>query len=64
MLLCNVSQAFDKVWHDGMLFKIIFKTTFTKKFHCMFKNYLSESHFFVKQHDVIKDNRYYRLYNC
>lgn len=47
----DVTQAFDKVWHLGLLYKI-------KQYlpHCYFnllRSYLSNRHFLVKYNDVI-----------
>jgi hypothetical protein len=47
-----MKKTSDKVWNDGLLFKIQHLPT---KFHAILKSYLSERHFFVKQYDVITE---------
>jgi hypothetical protein len=46
----DVSQAFNKVWHDDLLFKM--QQHLSKKCHAIFKSYLSETYFFIKQHVI------------
>ena len=43
----DISQAFDKVWHDGLLFKI--KKSLPINYYLFIKSYLSNRRFFVKQ---------------
>lgn len=42
----DVSQAFDKVWHKGLLCKI--KTSFPHPYYLLFKSYLADRYFQVK----------------
>ncbi|KAL4089526.1 hypothetical protein QTP88_024547 [Uroleucon formosanum] len=42
----DISQAFDKVWHPGLLFKL--KTLLPPSYYLFFKSYLSERHFLVR----------------
>ncbi|KAL4104596.1 hypothetical protein QTP88_019890 [Uroleucon formosanum] len=42
----DISQAFDKVWHPGLLFKL--KTFLPPSYYLFFKSYLSERHFLVR----------------
>lgn len=43
----DVTQAFDRVWHDGLLYKI--KTTLPETYYTIIKSYLSNRYFTVKQ---------------
>ncbi|KMQ84275.1 pol protein [Lasius niger] len=47
----DVSQAFDRVWHEGFLFKI--KSLLPINFYDFIKSYLSNRHFFVKQREEV-----------
>jgi hypothetical protein len=42
----NVAQAFDKVWHTGLLYKI--KSTFPSPYYLLLKSYITDRHFQVK----------------
>ncbi|KAL4153931.1 hypothetical protein QTP88_001764 [Uroleucon formosanum] len=42
----DISQAFDKGWHPGLLFKL--KTFLPPSYYLFFKSYLSERHFLVR----------------
>lgn len=42
----DVQQAFDRVWHNGLLYKI--KQTLPHQYYLLFKSYLSERFFQVK----------------
>ena len=42
----DVAQAFDKVWHDGLLFKL--KRDLPHHFYLIIKSYLKDRHFYVK----------------
>jgi len=42
----DVAQAFDKVWHPGLLFKL--KSFLPPSYYLFFKSYLNERHFFVR----------------
>lgn len=45
----DISQAFDRVWHEGLLFKILKALPIN---HYLFiKSYLSQRHFYVKHGD-------------
>lgn len=43
----DISQAFDKVWHKGLIYKI--KATLPHTFCCLLTSYLTDRQFFVKQ---------------
>lgn len=43
----DISQAFDRVWHQGLLYKI--KTSLPINYYLFLKTYLSERTFLVKQ---------------
>lgn len=43
----DISQAFDKVWHEGLLYKI--KKNLPLNYYYILKSYLQNRHFFVKQ---------------
>lgn len=47
----DISQAFDHVWHEGLLSKI--KSTFPINYYDFVRSYLSDRHFFVKQGEEI-----------
>lgn len=42
----DVAQAFDKVWHTGLLYKI--KNTLPSPYYLLLKSYISERHFQIK----------------
>ena len=42
----DVAQAFDKVWHPGLLFKL--KSFLPPSYYLFFKTYLNERHFLVR----------------
>jgi hypothetical protein len=45
----EVAQAFDKVWHTGLLYKI--KNTFPSPYYLLLKSYITERHFQIKHND-------------
>lgn len=45
----DISQAFDKVWHQGLLYKL--KKNLPYHYYEIFKSYLEHRHFLVKQND-------------
>lgn len=47
----DIQQAFDKVWHEGLLYKI--KTTFPAPFYIFFLSYLKNRCFYVKVNNDI-----------
>lgn len=49
----DVSQAFDKVWHEGLLFKI--KRYFPKQISDIIESYLSLRYYRVKYEDAYSD---------
>ncbi|GBP42596.1 RNA-directed DNA polymerase from mobile element jockey [Eumeta japonica] len=49
----DISQAFDRVWHDGLLFKI--KKYLPHSFYFIMKSYLSERCFEVKLNNIRSD---------
>lgn len=42
----DISQAFDKVWHDGLFYKL--KKNLPHHFYSLLRSYLSNRHFLVK----------------
>jgi hypothetical protein len=47
----DVQQAFDKVWHEGLLYKL--KTYLLERFYIILKSYLNDRYFQVKlDHDL------------
>lgn len=46
----DISQAFDKVWHEGMCYKL--KKYLPYNYYKLLKSYLSDRHFFIQQYDV------------
>lgn len=49
----DVAQAFDRVWHDGLLFKI--KKILPPTFYLLFKSYLHERQFAVRYRSSLSD---------
>lgn len=49
----DISQAFDKVWHEGLLFKI--KSNLPYQFYEIFKSYLENRTFYVRQQSAISN---------
>lgn len=49
----DISRAFDKVWHDGLLYKI--QQNLPENFHTILKSYLHNRYFFIKQQDAITE---------
>lgn len=47
----DVQQAFDKVWHPGLLYKL--KKSFPPQIYMILKSYLENRSFFVKYDDVM-----------
>lgn len=50
LVFLDVSQAFDKVWHEGLLFKI--KNNLPSTFFRYIKLYLENRHFMVKHSEA------------
>lgn len=46
----DITQAFDKVWHTGLLYKI--KTKLPLGYYTLLKSYLQDRHFYVKYQDA------------
>lgn len=46
----DISQAFDKVWHPGLIYKV--KTTLPHPFCQVLRSYLTDRHFLVKYGDA------------
>ena len=53
----DVAQAFDKVWHIGLLHKI--KATFHSSYYLLLKSYISKRHFQIKYNTSYSN--YYQL---
>lgn len=51
----DISQAFDKVWHTGLLYKI--KKTLPVNYFLFIKSYLKDRFFYVKEEDEMTDLR-------
>lgn len=51
----DVSQAFDKVWHTGLMYKL--KKNLPAQYYLILKSYISNRYFYVKQ-----EGTYTRLY--
>lgn len=49
----DISQAFDKVWHPGLLYKL--KAQLPPSFYGILCSYLSERHFMVKINNEVTD---------
>lgn len=49
----DVKQAFDKVWHKGLLFKL--KNLLPTPFYLLLKSYLNERKFYVCVNDEVSD---------
>ena len=54
-LFIDISQAFDRVWHLGILYKIC--ETLPKNTHKLFCSYLSNRTFVVKSKDILSNSR-------
>lgn len=48
-IFLDISQAFDKVWHEGLLYKL--KMLLPHHFYEIFKSYIENRYFFVKYED-------------
>ena len=46
-ILFDIASAFDKVWHDGLMYKLI-KLKIPSFIICWFKEFLNNRHFVVK----------------
>lgn len=57
-IFLDVAQAFDKVWHEGLLHKI--KKYLPANTHSLFESYLENRYFSVKQGEIITDK--YKIY--
>lgn len=49
-LFLDVSQAFDKVWHEGLLYKV--KQVLPQNYYLLLRSYLTERSFRVKHQDA------------
>jgi hypothetical protein len=49
----DVQQAFDKVWHEGLLYKL--KSKLRDQLYLVLKSYLGERYFQVKIDDTLSD---------
>lgn len=52
-MFLDVSQAFDRVWHPGLLHKL--KINLPANIYAMSESYLDNRHFLVKQQDTWSD---------
>jgi hypothetical protein len=46
-IFLDVAQAFDKFWHDGLIYKL--ETFLPKQYAQILKSYITERHFRIKQ---------------
>jgi hypothetical protein len=46
----DIAQAFDKVWHTGLLYKL--KNKLPSLYYLLLKSYISERYFQVKYHNA------------
>jgi hypothetical protein len=46
----DISQAFDKVWYEGLLYKL--KTLFPDSIYRILKSYLTNRHFLIKYREA------------
>ncbi|KAL4097978.1 hypothetical protein QTP88_022656 [Uroleucon formosanum] len=49
----DISQAFDRVWHDGLLFKL--KSFLPPAYYLIIKSYLSNRHFQIRSGSALSD---------
>jgi hypothetical protein len=49
----DIAQAFDKVWHTGLLYKI--KSKLPSPYYLLLKSYISETYFQVKYNNAYSD---------
>jgi hypothetical protein len=49
----DVAQAFDKVWHDSLLFKL--KSIFPPSFYLIYKSYLEDRYFSIRYCSALSD---------
>ena len=54
-LFIDISQAFDKVWHDGLIHKMT--TLLPQNVHKLLKNYIINRSFQIRSKDVISSRR-------
>jgi hypothetical protein len=50
----DISQAFDRIWHPGLLFKL--KHTLTSNYYLLLKSYLADRNFAVKYNYTLSDH--------
>lgn len=51
----DISQAFDKVWHDGLLFKL--RKMLPINYYLFLNSYISNRYYYVKENDEISSIR-------
>jgi len=49
----NMAYAFDKMWHQGLLFKL--KSIFPPYYYLSFKSYLEDRHFVVRSGSALSE---------
>uniref|UniRef100_A0A0K8UDZ9 RNA-directed DNA polymerase from mobile element jockey n=1 Tax=Bactrocera latifrons TaxID=174628 RepID=A0A0K8UDZ9_BACLA len=54
----DIQQAFDKVWHHGLLYKL--KKVFSSQVYLILKSYLTSRPFYVKINDDTSMQEYHR----
>lgn len=55
----DISQAFDRVWHDGLLYKV--RKMLPISYYILIKSYLNNRHFFMKQGEEVTDLYYIQV---
>jgi hypothetical protein len=50
----DISQAFDRIWHPGLLFKL--KHTLTSNYYLLLKSYLADRNFAVRHNCTLSDH--------
>jgi len=50
----DISQAFDRIWHPGLLFKL--KHTLTSNYYLLLKSYLADRNFAVRHNYTLSDH--------
>jgi len=50
----DISQAFDRIWHPGLLFKL--KHALTSNYYLLLKSYLADRNFAVRHNNTLSDH--------
>jgi len=49
----DISQAFDRIWHPGLLFKL--KHALTSNYYLLLQSYLADRNFAVRHNNILSD---------